>query len=211
MFAWLNPPSKWNGNDSAMEVVTDANTDFWRHTFYGFVRDSGHAYLRPVSGDFTAAVVAYGDYQALYDQAGLFLRLDERHWIKAGIEFTDGLMHFSTVVTNDVSDWSVIPLPDARPDDAVAIRLTWRCSPGAILARSRPMAVGATGSLPGARRQNRRDGVLSGAGRLQGAIRGPCRRACDPTRSAFKLDVGTKTPAPAGFRSLPPPRGRNYG
>ena len=124
MFAWLNPPSKWNGDDSAMEVVTDANTDFWRHTFYGFVRDSGHAYLRPVSGDFTAAVVAYGDYQALYDQAGLFLRLDERHWIKAGIEFTDGLMHFSTVVTNDVSDWSVIPLPDARPDDAVAIRLT---------------------------------------------------------------------------------------
>ncbi|URK86525.1 DUF1349 domain-containing protein [Rhizobium sp. RCAM05350] len=39
------------------------------------------------------------------------LRLDERNWIKCGIEYTDGLMHFSVVVTRGVSDWSVIPLP----------------------------------------------------------------------------------------------------
>ena len=99
-------------------------TDFWRETFYGFIRDSGHAYLRGVSGDFTASATVLGDYEALYDQAGLFLRLDEKHWIKAGIEYTDGLMHFSVVVTNGVSDWSVIPLPEAGPKDEVAVRLT---------------------------------------------------------------------------------------
>ena len=65
-----------------------------------------------------------GDYEALYDQAGLFLRIDEKHWIKAGIEFTDGLMHFSVVVTRGVSDWSVIPLPQAKPTDEVSVRLT---------------------------------------------------------------------------------------
>ena len=40
------------------------------------------------------------------------LRLDARNWIKCGIEYTDGMMHFSVVVTRGVSDWSVIPLPD---------------------------------------------------------------------------------------------------
>ena len=77
-----------------------------------------------MTGDFSASAKVRGDYEALYDQAGLFLRIDERHWIKAGIEFTDGLMHFSVVVTRDVSDWSVIPLPRAKPSDAVSVRLT---------------------------------------------------------------------------------------
>lgn len=123
-FHWLNPPADWRGDESALELTTGAKTDFWRHTFYGFVRDSGHAWLRPVSGDFTASVRVRGGYEQLYDQAGLMLRVDERRWIKAGIEFTDGMMHFSVVVTSGVSDWSVIPLPDATPDDEVAIRLT---------------------------------------------------------------------------------------
>ncbi len=123
-FRWLNPPDRWNGDAKALELLTNAKTDFWRETFYGFIRDSGHAYLRTVSGDFTASATVLGDYEALYDQAGLFLRLDEKCWIKAGIEYTDGLMHFSVVVTNGVSDWSVIPLPAAKPEDEVAVRLT---------------------------------------------------------------------------------------
>ena len=123
-FRWLNPPARWSGDARRIELVTAEKTDFWRHTFYGFVRDSGHAYVCPVSGDFTAAAMVQGDYEALYDQAGLLLRRDERTWIKAGIEFTDGLMHFSVVVTREVSDWSVIPLPDAAPSDRLSVRLT---------------------------------------------------------------------------------------
>ena len=61
--------------------------------------------------NFTGIGKLRGDYEALYDQAGPLLRIDETHWVKAGIEFTDGLMHFSVVVTRDVSDWSVIPCP----------------------------------------------------------------------------------------------------
>ncbi len=123
-FFWLNEPAAWNGDASALEFTTSDTTDFWRETFYGFVRDTGHAFLREVSGDFTASATVLGDYETLYDQAGLLLRIDETRWIKAGIEFTDGLMHFSVVVTNGVSDWSVIPLEDAQPADPVFVRMT---------------------------------------------------------------------------------------
>lgn len=123
-FHWLKPPADWSGDAGRLELRTDAKTDFWRETFYGFVRDNGHAYLRGVSGDFTATATILGDYEQLYDQAGLMLRIDESHWIKTGIEYTDGLMHFSVVVTRGVSDWSVIPLPDAKPSDEVFVRLT---------------------------------------------------------------------------------------
>lgn len=123
-FTWLNEPRNWNVENGVLTLKTEANTDFWQTTFYGFRRHSGHARLQAVSGDFTASVVVRGDYRELYDQAGLMLIIDETHWLKTGIEFTDGLMHFSVVVTNGTSDWSVIPLAQAQPNAEVHIRLT---------------------------------------------------------------------------------------
>jgi regulation of enolase protein 1 (concanavalin A-like superfamily) len=123
-FVWLNPPPRWSGDARALELETGAGTDFWRETFYGFTRDSGHAWLAPVEGDFSLSVRFRGAYEALYDQAGLMLRQEEGAWIKTGIEYTDGVMHFSAVVTGPRSDWSVIPLPEAGPDTEVAARLT---------------------------------------------------------------------------------------
>jgi regulation of enolase protein 1 (concanavalin A-like superfamily) len=120
----LNEPPVWSFVNGELSLRTGNETDFWRETFYGFTRDSGHAWLRPVSGDFTAEVTVRGDYETLYDQAGLMLRVDAANWIKTGIEYTDGLMHFSVVVTRGVSDWSVIPLPRAKPSDDVKVRLT---------------------------------------------------------------------------------------
>lgn len=123
-FTWLNPPPVWSGDAAALSLETGETTDFWRETFYGFVRDSGHAWLAPVKGDFTARLAVTGRYSALYDQAGMMLRCGETCWIKAGIEFTDGLMHFSTVVSAPRSDWSVIPLPEATPETVVGVRIT---------------------------------------------------------------------------------------
>ncbi len=123
-FFWLNEPPRWSGDVATLELSTAGATDFWQKTFYGFSRNDGHAFLRKVSGDFTASATVFGDYQTLYDQAGLMLRIDGSRWIKTGIEFTDGLMHFSVVVTNGVSDWSVIPMRDSRAIDPISVRLT---------------------------------------------------------------------------------------
>jgi regulation of enolase protein 1 (concanavalin A-like superfamily) len=119
---WLNPPLEEARVDGALRVKTRGATDFWQQTFYGFRRSSGHFLHRTVAGDFTASVKFTGRYQALYDQAGLMVRADESHWVKTGIEFTDGERHLSAVVTNDFSDWSVLPYRAAR--DEVSIRLT---------------------------------------------------------------------------------------
>jgi regulation of enolase protein 1 (concanavalin A-like superfamily) len=84
---WLNEPPFWRDEDGVLSVVTGDRTDFWRETHYGFIRDDGHFRYETVPGDFTAEIAFGGDYRALYDQAGLMLRADERNWLKAGIEF----------------------------------------------------------------------------------------------------------------------------
>ena len=69
-FSWLNEPAVHSGDEHKLKLVTGDKTDFWQRTFYGFERDNGHAYLAPISGDFSATVVIRGDYRELYDQAG---------------------------------------------------------------------------------------------------------------------------------------------
>jgi uncharacterized protein len=120
---WLNPPANWRRSDGDLSVITDDQTDFWRKTENGFIRDNGHFAYRTVAGDFSVEVTFAAKFRTLYDQAGLMLRLDAQRWIKTGIEFVDELMTFSTVVTHDTSDWSLIPLSKDLDDEAVRVRL----------------------------------------------------------------------------------------
>ncbi len=122
--SWLNPPARTTLEAGSLHVETGPDTDFWRETFYGFVHDNGHFGSVPVTGDFSAEITFRGAYEALYDQAGLMLRLDAQTWLKAGIEYTDGLHHLSVVVTRGVSDWSVLPLTEAEGPSEVRLRLT---------------------------------------------------------------------------------------
>jgi regulation of enolase protein 1 (concanavalin A-like superfamily) len=119
---WLNAPPQFSVEGPVLSATTGERTDFWRETFYGFVRDDGHFLHREVSGDFTAEVTIVADFDTLYDQCGLMVRVDERTWVKTGIEFTDGVTHVSAVVTRDRSDWSVVALPEY--DGRLTLRLT---------------------------------------------------------------------------------------
>jgi regulation of enolase protein 1 (concanavalin A-like superfamily) len=103
-------------------AVTDRATDFWRETHYGFVRDSGHFAGLEVRGGFTATLRVRARYEALYDQAGIMVRLDAGTWLKAGVELSDGEALFGSVLTIGRSDWTSGPF---RGDPADAwIRVT---------------------------------------------------------------------------------------
>ena len=181
--AWLNPPPAWNRTAEALTVETGDRTDFWRDTLYGFRRDSGHALLVPVEGDFTAHVGFDGDYQALSDQAGLVLRRDEAQWIKAGVELSDGVATLSVVVTQGASDWSTLPLgPGPGPQ-----RLRLSRTGGAIVIQARNAA--------------NRWQLLRVAPFPEGPVRiGPM--ACSPERAGFAARFTEFTLGPVVAQAL---------
>lgn len=113
---WLNEPKSWHVDPAGdLSVVTDKGSDFWRETHYGFTRDSGHFLGFTTPAAFTAQVRIRGNYEKLYDQAGIMVHVDERRWVKAGIELSDGRAMLSSVLTDGKSDWATGPYEhDAR-------------------------------------------------------------------------------------------------
>lgn len=113
---WTNDPASSTRSGDKLTVRSRAKTDFWRKTFYGYITDNGHFFHLPANGDFTFQARVNGQYAALYDQAGLMVRLDAENWVKCGTEFFDGKRHASVVFTRDFSDWSTQPdLSDNAP------------------------------------------------------------------------------------------------
>jgi uncharacterized protein len=121
---WRNEPPAWREDGATLRLTTAPDTDFWRTTHYGFVRDTGHFHHERVDGDFTARVRIEGAYRDQYDQAGLMVRLDETTWLKCGIEFVDGRQWASAVITRELSDWSVVPLDPTPPALWIEVKRT---------------------------------------------------------------------------------------
>ncbi|HXO62841.1 MAG TPA: DUF1349 domain-containing protein [Candidatus Acidoferrales bacterium] len=103
---WMNEPASYKRLGEKMVVHSRAKTDFWRKTFYGYITDNGHLFYVETTGDFMFQARINGQHAALYDQAGLMVRLDAENWMKCGTEFFDGQRHASVVFTRNFSDWS---------------------------------------------------------------------------------------------------------
>lgn len=112
---WFNEPKKWSIKDSALTMQVTPKSDYWRISHYGFTVDDAPFYYATYGGEFEAKVKLTGAYKARFDQMGLMIRVDQKHYIKTGIEFVDGKYNVSTVVTNEKSDWSVMPLEKTPP------------------------------------------------------------------------------------------------
>ena len=106
---WLNEPKLWCAREDELDVTTDAASDFWQETHYGFTRDSGHFLAFATRAEFSAQLRIQANYEHLYDQAGIMVRLDAQHWLKAGVELSDGRAMLSSVHTNERSDWATGP------------------------------------------------------------------------------------------------------
>ncbi|MCM3695430.1 DUF1349 domain-containing protein [Microbacterium oleivorans] len=109
---WTTPPPAAAERDGRLLVTAAEGSDAWRLTSYGFVHDSEHALLAPMP-DGTAMEVEFdAAFEAQFDQAGLFVRVDDARWVKAGVEFSDGDLQLGAVVTDGMSDWSLAPVPE---------------------------------------------------------------------------------------------------
>lgn len=113
---WLNEPADWGLMNKRLRAVTDLQTDFWRETHYGFTRDSGHFFGCEIARPFTAQLRLRARYQALYDQAGIMVRIDGERWIKAGVEWSDDAPRLGSVLTLGQSDWATGPF-EGDPSD----------------------------------------------------------------------------------------------
>jgi len=129
---WSHDPVAVRADGDALLVTAVEGSDAWRTTSYGFVHDSEHALLAPLPTDRAVEVTFEAGFDEQFDQAGVFLRASQTTWIKAGVEFADGVPQVGAVVTAPTSDWSVAPVPEwagravtvraSRSGDAVTIR-----------------------------------------------------------------------------------------
>ncbi|GAA3032212.1 DUF1349 domain-containing protein [Microbacterium dextranolyticum] len=129
---WTHAPAQSRLDTDGLHVTAAAGSDAWRHTSYGFVHDSEHALVAPLAVGTAMEVVFSADYAEQFDQAGLFVRADDERWVKAGVEFADGVLGAGAVVTDGRSDWSIGAVPDwvshplrvrvSRGADALTVR-----------------------------------------------------------------------------------------
>jgi hypothetical protein len=94
-----------------LRVTPAPGRDYWCRTFYSplLVKHDAQTLLAEVSAAAEATLTTAFTLapRAQFDQAGVMVKVDEGCWVKAGIEFTDGVPRLSCVVTNGgFSDWS---------------------------------------------------------------------------------------------------------
>jgi regulation of enolase protein 1 (concanavalin A-like superfamily) len=117
--AWHSgtPQHQFEDGGKALTIVPTPHLDYWSRTFYSplLIKADAQTLLTPVAADTEATFETAFTLTpcAQFDQAGIMVLIDERTWVKAGIEFTDGAPRLSCVVTNDgFSDWSTQKWPD---------------------------------------------------------------------------------------------------
>lgn len=119
---WFCEPTRWlrDGTPPCLRVHTDAGTDFWQRTHYGFAADNGHFLHLIANSDFVLSTKVTFHPVHQYDQAGLMVRLSPNCWLKTSVEYEPhGLSRLGAVATNcRYSDWSTQPL-------AKDIRTVW--------------------------------------------------------------------------------------
>jgi regulation of enolase protein 1 (concanavalin A-like superfamily) len=129
---WTHPPAHAEESGGDLLVTAADGSDAWRITSYGFIHDSEHALVAPFDNDTAVEVEFTAAFSRQFDQAGIFVRVSSERWVKAGVEFADGDCQLGAVVTDDMSDWSLSPVPEwagkrilirlSRSSDAITLR-----------------------------------------------------------------------------------------
>lgn len=120
---WTHDPESASASEDTLTVTAKKGSDAWRRTAYGFVHDSAHALLAPLGVGEAMEVTFRAPWEGQFDQAGVFVQIDEERWVKAGLEFADGHLGLGAVVTDRQSDWSVGYVDEWRDSD-ITVRVS---------------------------------------------------------------------------------------
>lgn len=149
---WSRQPVSQRIENGHLIVEAAEKSDWWRTTSYGFIHNDGHALLAEFPDESSVEISFILDYREQFDQCGIFIYSDDEHWVKGGVEFSDGAPQLGAVVTAIKSDWSVAPVSDwfgkevtiraSRSGDAITLRA--KCGGSYQLVRVLPINQGAS-------------------------------------------------------------------
>ena len=112
-FDWINPPVSFKRKAklrSGLVINMKGKTDFWRKTYYHptLIKNDGHFFYKNFPNGCNIKMETEFHLKAAheYDQAGLMVYLDEKHWVRVGLEYLDKKYRLSCIFTNNYSDWS---------------------------------------------------------------------------------------------------------
>lgn len=131
---WTNEPADVATDRDGLHVTARQGSDAWRITSYDFIHSTEHALLTAFAPESAIEVRFRLDLAEQFDQAGIFVKVDDESWIKAGVELSDGEESLGAVVTRGMSDWSLSPVP-GWAGRWVTIRASW--SGNALTVRAR--------------------------------------------------------------------------
>ena len=106
---WIREADRSEVTDDRITIYTQAKTDLWQRTYYGFQNDNAPVLQMKTSEKYFSFVVKTEfDSKARFDQCGIVVYLDSENWMKASIEYeNEQYQRLGSVVTNrGYSDWA---------------------------------------------------------------------------------------------------------
>lgn len=169
---WVHEPDEYTIRDGEIVIKTEAGTDFWQRTYYGFQNNNAPALLMKTNEKyFSFLVKTEFDSKQRFDQCGVIIYQNSDNWIKASIEYeNEEYQRLGSVVTNlGYSDWATTDI--AATNKFMYYRLSRRDSDYCI-----------ENSYDGIHyKQMRIAHLFEGADNIQIGI-----YACSPEESSFK-------------------------
>mmetsp|Transcript_8803 Transcript_8803/g.39114 ORF Transcript_8803/g.39114 Transcript_8803/m.39114 type:complete len:245 (-) Transcript_8803:197-931(-) len=106
-----------------LTVGAAAESDAWKKTYYEPTIDKCNVPILGLEwiGDFSAQTRVRLNAMHQFDQAGLIVRYSADCWIKTGLEYVDGKVKPSVVVTNGYSDWTTHGTREATSDATLTV------------------------------------------------------------------------------------------
>jgi regulation of enolase protein 1 (concanavalin A-like superfamily) len=108
---WTRAPKDYTVSDDRVIIISEPHTDLWQRTYYHFRNDNAPVFqIETDERYFSFTVKTEFDSKVRFDQSGIVMYLDSDNWLKASIEYEDGLIQrLGSVVTNNgYSDWATV-------------------------------------------------------------------------------------------------------